>query len=146
MLRLIATFALLHVISSADAAAGRGLSWLAGCWATPDKSAQEVWVIENDRSLLGFGIALANNSVSFYEILSIRQNDDGSFVYTAHPSGQASASFIATEISATSVVFTNPDHDYPQEITYVRDGDHLYATVSLLGGVMPTTFNKVACD
>ncbi len=78
--------------------------------------------------------------------MSIKQNGDGKWIYTAHPSGQASASFIVTDQSDTSVVFTNPDHDYPQEIRYEREGQQLYANVSLLGGKNPTSFDKLACD
>ena len=123
-----------------------GFGWLAGCWVTPDSSAQEVWVVESERSLAGFGVAITDSKIGFYEVLSIKQNEDGSWTYTAHPSGQASASFVAVEIDDTSVVFANPEHDYPQEIRYKREGSRLYATISLIGGVNPNSFDKVACE
>jgi hypothetical protein len=122
------------------------LSWLAGCWVSTDKSAQEVWVVDSDHSLIGFNVVFSDNQVEFYEVLSIRRNEDGSLVYTPHPSGQPSASFVATEVAENSVVFTNPDHDYPQEIKYAREGNHLNATISLLAGAKPNSFDKVACD
>jgi hypothetical protein len=86
------------------------------------------------------------NRVDFYEILSLRQSEDGSWAYTAHPAGQVSSSFKAVQTSNNSVVFTNPDHDYPQEIRYRREGNRLFATISLLGGVNPNSFDKVACQ
>ena len=122
-----------------------GFGWLAGCWVTPDSSAQEVWVVESERSLAGFGVAITDSKIGFYEVLSIKQSEDGSWTYTAHPSGQSSASFVAVEIDDTSVVFANPEHDYPQEIRYKRVGSRLYATISLIGGVNPNSFDKVAC-
>ena len=128
-----------------DSNAGE-FSWLVGCWATRDKSAQEVWVADSDRSLAGFGVTISESAVAFYEVLSIKQSDDGSWTYTAHPSGQESASFVAVEMSEKSVVFANPNHDYPQEIRYRREGNQLYAMVSLLGGVNPRSFDKVACE
>ncbi len=139
-LALISTFA---VVSDNDS---DQLSWLVGCWVSPDNSAQEVWVVDSDQSLVGFGIAFNEAKVGFYEVLSIRRNQQGSLVYTAHPSGQPSASFAATTIANNSVVFTNPDHDYPQEINYIRDGNNLYATTSLLGGADLNSFEKSACD
>ena len=122
------------------------LDWLIGCWVTPDGSAQEVWVADSDGSLTGFGVAIGDNKVSFYEVLSIRRKGDGSLVYTAHPAGQASTSFTAKEVTENSVLFVNADHDYPQEIRYSRESNHLHATISLLNGVNPGSFNKVSCE
>jgi len=120
--------------------------WLTGCWVTPDKSAQEVWVIDDERSLSGFAVTLANNAVRFHEILRIQQDDEGAWTYTAHPSGQVSTSFKAAEVGASSALFVNPDHDYPQEIRYRRDGNRLMATISLLGGDEARSFDKQSCD
>lgn len=122
------------------------LDWLIGCWASADKSTQEVWVIDSDRSFVGFNIVLSDNKVDFYEVLSIRRDNDNALVYTPHPFGQASVPFVATQISDNEVVFTNPDHDYPQEIRYLREGNRLLATISLLGGKRPNSFDKVACE
>ncbi len=145
-MRLFAILALIPALASGDDSDRGEFDWLVGCWATPDNSAQEVWVVDSERLLVGFGVAINDDKVGSYEVLSIKQSEDGSWTYTAHPSGQASASFLAVQISENSVVFTNPEHDYPQEIRYRRDGSRLYATISLLGGVNPNTFNKVACE
>lgn len=120
--------------------------WLAGCWVSPDGSDQEVWVVEARRSLAGFAVSVADSQTSFYEIMSIKPGEDGSWNFTAHPSGQAAASFAAVEIDESSVVFANPDHDYPQEIRYKREGVNLYASISLLGGVDSRSFDKIACE
>jgi len=47
---------------------------------------------------------------------------------------------------AIGALFVNPDHDYPQEIRYRRDGNRLIATISLLGGEDARSFDKQACD
>jgi len=146
MIRLISTLALIPALTLGSVSNDHELSWLVGCWVTPDKSAQEVWVADSNRSLAGFGIALSDNKVGFYEVLSIRRDEDGSWFYTAHPSGQAPASFAATEIADNSVVFANPEHDYPQQIRYEKKGNHLYATISLLGGADPNSFSKISCE
>ena len=122
------------------------LVWLVGCWTTADKSAQEVWVTGGDQSLNGFAVAVGDNRVKFYEVLRIDTTPDGAVVYTAHPSGQEPASFTATEISENRVVFENPQHDYPQVITYSREENLLSARISLTAGGNPSAFDKVACN
>ena len=122
------------------------LNWLAGCWVTPDRTSQEVWVIDGERSLIGFAVSINDNKVGFYELLRIEKNSKDTWVYNAYPSGQTSASFEAVQLSDYSVVFANADHDYPQEIRYTREGNRLFASVSLLGGDNPNSFDKVACD
>jgi hypothetical protein len=145
-MKVLIALLLLPVLASSAHSAEGDLNWLVGCWVSPDKSGQEVWVVDGDRTLIGFSVALSAAEVVFYELLSIRQNDDGSWTYTAHPSGQASAAFIAVEAHKNSVVFVNPNHDYPQQIKYLRDGNRLYASVSLLGGNKLNSFDKIACD
>ena len=72
-------------------------AWLIGCWVSPDKSAQEVWVTNRDGSLAGFAVNIRDNRIGFYEVLSIKQKDAGVWTYTAHPSGQESAVFTVDE-------------------------------------------------
>ncbi len=127
-------------------ASGGEFDWLAGCWVSDDKSTQEVWVIDGEQSLAGFSVSVSDHRVGFYELMNIRQDENGSWLFTAYPSGQASASFEAVQLGENSVLFTNPDHDYPQEIRYERKGDRLSASVSLLDGVKPISFDKVACE
>ena len=145
-MKRFAALALIPALAIGGDSNSSGFGWLAGCWVTPDSSAQEVWVVESERSLAGFGVAITDSKIGFYEVLSIKQSEDGSWTYTAHPSGQLSASFVAVEIDDTSVVFANPEHDYPQEIRYKREGSRLYATISLIGGVNSNSFDKVACE
>ena len=145
-MKLLTALALFPALALGGYSDSGELSWLVGCWVTADKSAQEVWVVKSERSLAGFGVAITDSKIGFYEVLSIKQSEDGSWTYTAHPSGQLSASFVAVEIDDTSVVFANPEHDYPQEIRYKREGSRLYATISLIGGVNSNSFDKVACE
>ena len=144
MKTLTALLLLPMFVSSANAAQG-DLDWLAGCWVSADKSSQEVWVVDGDKSLIGFAVALRAGEVVFYELLHLEQNDEGTWTYTAHPAGQARTSFVAVDVRENSAVFTNPEHDYPQQISYRRDGSQLSATISLLGGDNPNSFDKLAC-
>jgi len=145
-MKYLAILLLLPALACGGGSYSSELDWLAGCWVTPDHKAQEVWVVDGERSLIGFAVSINDNKVGFYEVLSIKQDSKNKWVYNAHPSGQAGASFKAIQVSKDSVVFANPDHDYPQEIRYRREGDRLFASVSLLGGENPSSFDKVACE
>lgn len=136
----------LPIICHASGSPDSDLSWISGCWVAPDESALEVWTEEEGGDFSAFGVAVSDNKVAFYEVLSIRQGNDGVFVYTATPAGQSPTSFLATEWSDKSIAFTNPDHDYPQRISYKRQGNRLLATISLLGGENPETFEKILCE
>ena len=145
-MRILLTLLSIPVFASASEPSRYVLAWLEGCWESADRGSREVWVVEDERSLVGFSVTLDGTSIVFYELLSIRADDDGSWTYNAHPSGQASAKFLASEIGANEVLFVNPEHDYPQEIRYRRDGDKLFASISMLDGEKPNSFDKVACD
>ncbi len=144
-MKLLSTLALIPALALAGDSYSGEFNWLVGCWETPDNSAIEVWVVDSERSLMGFIMTISDGETGFYEVLSIKQSADGSWEYTAHPSGQAAASFRAVEINDNSVIFSNPRHDYPQEIRYERKGSRLLARISLLGGDEPNSIDKVAC-
>ena len=71
---------------------------------------------DSERSLSGFAVTVVNNTVRFHEVLSIQQDDEGSWAYTAHPSGQVSASFTAAEIGASSATLSDMATEAQQEI------------------------------
>jgi Domain of unknown function (DUF6265) len=122
------------------------LDWLVGCWETADGSSKEVWVKENDSSLIGFSVTVSDSTVDFYEVLRVAVGQDGVLTYTAYPSGQSPATFVASKANGTNVVFSNPAHDYPQEIAYRLEDTSLYATISALNGSKPQSFDKQRCD
>lgn len=130
----------------ANVAGGHELSWMVGCWQTPDGKSQEVWVMDGEDALAGFAVSIRDDNVSFYEVLTVRRDENGLLVYTAHPSGQATTSFVAMEVTDDSVLFVNADHDYPQAIRYSRDGNYLAASIALLDGSRENAFDKIACD
>ncbi len=83
----------------------------------------------NGNSVLGMNRTLRNGSLVGYELVVITA-DSGSLVFQAHPSGQPSALFTQLELNDTSVVFENPEHDFPQRIGYSQRGsDSLYAWI-----------------
>ena len=143
MLRAVFTLPLLACSGLADAAVP---DWLAGCWESPDKANMEVWVTAIDGSLIGFGASVKNAEIAFYEVLQIKMPKDGAWTFTAHPSGQTRASFTATHMTDKSITFANPAHDYPQQISYRREGDLLFATTATMDGDKMQSFDKRRCE
>ena len=139
-------FIVLIAISPAFAADSVDLAWMTGCWKSPDGKAMEVWVRDSDAAYLGFGVATSEGVVRFYELLRVASNAEGELTYTAYPMGQASTTFTATEIGDQHITFTNPNHDYPQKITYRRKGDDLFAGTSAMDGERHQSFDKVKCE
>src|SRR4029450_8179304 len=63
-----------------------------------------------------------------WEFLIIRQGPRG-LDYVAKPSGQPESTFTAARALANEVGFENPHHEFPQRISYKRDGDSLTAAI-----------------
>ena len=69
-----------------------------------------------------------------FEFLRLHGGADGGVSYLAQPGGGAPVAFRLVRHDAASAIFENPAHDYPQRITYAREGDTLTATISLIDG------------
>lgn len=145
-MKMLLALTILPLLLPPDLTQAAELDWLVGCWETPDGSAREVWVREPDGSLIGFGVAIDEGMVGFHEVLRVTVPSDGSLTYTAYPAGQLPATFVARKLGSDSVVFVNPDHDYPQVISYTLDGATLFATTSGLNGEDLQSFNKRRCN
>ncbi|MDX1644246.1 MAG: DUF6265 family protein [Thermoanaerobaculia bacterium] len=130
----------------AESSGADGLEWLLGCWESADGSATEAWVRDSDGSLTGFAVVLSEGELAFFELLRIRRDEEGRWVYVAYPGGGAPTEFVADLRDRDSILFVNPEHDYPQEIAYRREGDRLFARISALGGADPRSFDKRACE
>ncbi len=106
-------------------------SWLAGCWemTAGELVIEEHWMAVRGGTLLGMSRTVRGGQLAGYELLLLHEGESG-WVYEAHPSGQPAASFKSSAITDTSMVFSNPDHDFPQNITYFRiSSDSLLARI-----------------
>ena len=97
------------------------LSWLAGCWshATETSVTEEQWMLPSGGSMLGMSRTVRGGETTAHEFLQIR-SVEGRLTYIAAPSNQAEAAFRLERIADGEVVFVNPEHDFPQRITYTR--------------------------
>lgn len=119
------------------------LAWLAGSWLSEnDRSvSEEQWMKPRAGTMIGMNRTIAkppdarasdgkaSERTVFFEFLRIEQNKDG-IVYLASPKGRQPATpFKMKEVGEHSVVFENPEHDFPRRITYRLEGDIMHARV-----------------
>ncbi len=113
------------------------LHWLAGGWQSErgGRTIHELWMAPSGGMMLGIGHTVDGEKTIEYEAMRIEERG-GDIVFTAKPSGQEQASFTATELTDSSVVFANPAHDFPQRVIYrLRpDGSLLARIEGEIGG------------
>jgi hypothetical protein len=99
------------------------VAWLQGCWRSTrgEATIEEQWMSPRGGTMLGMGRTVRGSKTVEYELVLIKEQD-GRLAYEAHPSGQTSATFMATTASDATVVFENPEHDFPQRVGYKRNG------------------------
>ncbi len=99
------------------------VAWLQGCWRSTrgEATVDEQWMAPRGGTMLGMGRTVRGSKLVEYELVLIKEQD-GRLAYEAHPSGQPTATFMATTASDSSVVFENPQHDFPQRVGYRRNG------------------------
>lgn len=113
-------------VSGSTASAGNPmerLSWLAGCleMRSGDRVVEEHRMGVRGASMLGMARTTTSKGLAEYE-LTLIQERAGKIVFEARPSGQPAAIFTATALGDDSVVFSAPEHDYPQIVGYRRAG------------------------
>jgi hypothetical protein len=101
----------------------QGLSWLGGCWeaVSSDRIVEEHWMAPRGGSMVGMSRTLRGGVLAEFELVVIREQGDR-LAYEAHPSGQPSAVFLSRTLTASTVVFENLQHDFPQRVGYERKG------------------------
>ena len=93
---------------------------LAGCWEriVPNGRTVEQWLPAEGGMLMGMSRTVRDGKVREYEFLRIDRDSAGKLRYVAQPSGQAEATFVLKSLSEDTVVFENPQHDFPQRVLY----------------------------
>ena len=106
------------------------LAFLAGSWQTRDGGScvEEQWTEPGPDSMYATGRTVEAGKTVFFEFLRIEARADGVY-YVAQPKGRPPTDFKLTKREGDTLVFENPERDYPKKITYAKAGDGLVARV-----------------
>lgn len=117
--------------------------WLAGCWEMTRGTTviHEQWMAPNGGLMMGMSRTVVRDSAREYEQLRIERRATG-VAYVAFPSGQVETAFPATALTDSTLVFNNPTHDFPQQISYRRvSKDSVIARIEGLNQGKPQAIN-----
>ena len=106
------------------------LAWLAGCWTYDGREPGSIehWLPPAGGAMLAVTRVIRDERMVSYEFLRVEETRDGTLRLIASPVGQATTAFDLTHIESRAVVFENPEHDFPQRISYrLLDKDRLVA-------------------
>ena len=106
-------------------------SWMTGKWkGTANQTVLvEEWQPVKNNVLAGTGFAISGKDTTFAERLKIEQRgDDFYYIPTLPKNGPVDFKF--TGLKNDSIVFENPQHDFPQRIIYFQQSpEKMYACV-----------------
>jgi len=110
-------------VAGAQATAIKDVAWLQGCWEQRDgdRVVEERWMAPRAGSMLGVGRTTRSEKLVEHEYIVLTERD-GRLAYEAHPSGQATVTFMSKPVANREVVFEDPTHDFPQRVGYKSTG------------------------
>lgn len=127
------------------------VAWLSGCWELRSgaRLVEEQWMRPRGGLMMGMSRTSRNDTIVEFEQIRV-ETRGGSLYFVASPSRQATAEFLATAITDSSVTFENPAHDFPRKIAYRRQGaDSLVGTIEGPRGGQTRTisfpYRRVTC-
>lgn len=101
----------------------KGMEWMIGQWRGVDGPSEftEEWKVQDDSTYVGKGVFKRDGNVVLEEDLVLDMNF-GVVMYVVDIMGseQGKINFTMMEKTDSMLVFTNPEHDYPQNIIYRR--------------------------
>lgn len=120
------------------------MNWLLGSWGHTSKEGTlaENWVKANDSVYKGESFFIIGKDTVFAEYVDLAETN-GKLIYSASAKGQNNEKpvpFTMTSGDDKTTVFENPEHDFPNKITYNRvNNDSLVATISGMQKGKPAT-------
>lgn len=111
------------------------LEWLIGTWEnqTQKGSIYERWTKVNAQKLMAESFKIENGDTLVLETVSLIQEADSLFfIPTVENQNEGKViRFSLKEMTDSKMVFTNPEHDFPQVISYTQiNQDSLVAEIS----------------
>ena len=120
--------------------------WLVGSWertnGKPGTQTIESWEKIDANTYTGISVVLRNNDTVYKERASIKKEND-TYYYIAEPQQNPEPTkFKITVFNNFSFKSENPNHDFPKEINYMRQGDTIIASILGNGKKIDYNFKK----
>jgi hypothetical protein len=108
----------------------KNLEWLSGYWTAEvdGTNMEELWLPESNGTMIGIHRDLFNSGKVFFEYLRIVQTEN-SISFYASPMGKKPTEFKLKSLNEQSVVFENPEHDFPQRIMYSLKANTMFVRI-----------------
>jgi hypothetical protein len=108
--------------------------WLIGTWEnhTPRGTIYEEWRRTSSIQFDAMSFAVANGDTTIFETIRLVETDGGlMYIATVHSQNEGRpVVFRSTNVTDSTMSFANPDHDFPNYISYARVGsDSLVADI-----------------
>jgi hypothetical protein len=118
------------------------LAWMSGRWEalSGETWTEEQWSAPRAGVMLGYSRTGAGGNMGEFEFIRLQAGPDGVPTYMPQPGGRAPVLFPLVASGPTSATFENRAHDYPQRISYRRNGNVMVATISLADGSRPISW------
>lgn len=130
----------------------QSLTWLLGKWHTESVNSisEEIWYAVSPYTFEGKGMTISKSTgdTVFVEKLWIIDTGGELFYIAKVAENEYPVSFKLSALTQQTVLFENPEHDYPQKISYsLAEGGKLFTTVignrSGKEGKLELQYNKV---
>jgi len=110
-------------------------AFMTGAWASANEqgTTEEFWTGPAGEVMLGLNRSVKAGAGAWFEYLRIEARPDGVF-YVAAPKGSSPTDFKFVGADGDGVHFENPEHDFPQRISYRLDGQQLVARIEGTSG------------
>ena len=107
------------------------LYWIVDNWISTDgdKKSFEHWEKLSDDLYIGGSETVKNGDTIFAEKLKIERTASGINYVADVEHNPEPVKFRLTEITDTSAVFENPEHDFPRKIIYLLEEGKLHASI-----------------
>jgi hypothetical protein len=106
------------------------MEWMIGHWleCTEGREVSETWS-GNDQLIVGVGITRRPGVAPSFEWMRIGPGSQGGRSFFASPQGGAVTEFPLQAAQGANLVFSIPQHDFPQRVVYSRTGDVLTGAI-----------------
>lgn len=122
------------ICSSCASLAGDSLGafdWMIGDWVSDDGAISEHWHVASEQTFEGKGITRLENTISTESLRLLFMEDEVFYLAKVAHNEVPVAFRLTAESTSGHSIFVNPDHDFPKQIIYHRDGsDDMIVTVS----------------